>query len=86
MYVLEGSTLGGTFIDRHLAGLPGLSGVRLRAFTPYGDRTGAMWRDFRRATRAHAAGTGDADRVVRAACDTFAALADWVGADRRLRV
>jgi heme oxygenase len=83
MYVLEGATLGGMVIDRHLTGLPALSGVRLRAFTPYGARTGAMWRDLRRATRAHAAGAGDAERVVQAACDTFAGLADWVGADRR---
>ena len=51
MYVLEGSTLGGTFIDRHLTGLPGLAGVRLRAFSPYGAETGAMWHAFRRATR-----------------------------------
>jgi heme oxygenase len=78
MYVLEGSTLGGTFIDRHLAGLPDLSGVRLRAFSPYGDRTGAMWAAYRRATREHVASGGDPDRLVDAACDTFAALGEWV--------
>lgn len=85
MYVLEGATLGGTFIDRHLATLPALAGVRLRAFTPYGPRTGAMWHAYRSATRAHTAGAGDADRVVGAACDTFATLADWVSADPRER-
>jgi heme oxygenase len=84
MYVLEGATLGGTLIDRHLSTLPALSGVRLRAFSPYGDRTGAMWQAFRRVTRAHTATAGDADRVVGAACDTFAALARWVGARRRV--
>ena len=78
MYVLEGATLGGAFIDRHLSDLPALTGVRLRAFTPYGERTGAMWHAYRRAARAHTTGAGDADRVVRAACDTFAALASWV--------
>jgi heme oxygenase (biliverdin-IX-beta and delta-forming) len=85
MYVLEGATLGGTFIDRHLSTLPSLSGVRLRAFSPYGERTGAMWHAYRGATRAHVAASGDADRVVDAACDTFATLADWVGGDRRDR-
>ena len=80
MYVLEGSTLGGTFIDRHLAGLPALSGVRLRAFSPDGERTGAMWAAYRRATREHVAAGGDAERVVEAAQTTFAALADRVGA------
>jgi heme oxygenase len=79
LYVLEGATLGGTFIDRHLSTLPALSGVRLRAFTPYGERTGAMWHAYRTATRAHAATAGDADRVVDAARDTFATLAHWVG-------
>jgi heme oxygenase (biliverdin-IX-beta and delta-forming) len=78
LYVLEGSTLGGTSIDRHLATLPDLSGgVRLRAFSPYGEDTGAMWHAFRRATRAHVAGGGDAGRVVGAARTTFAVLADW---------
>jgi heme oxygenase len=80
MYVLEGATLGGTFIDRHLAALPALAGVRLRAFSPYGAETGAMWQAFRRTTRAHASDGGDADRVVHAACDTFTALARWIGA------
>ena len=80
LYVLEGATLGGTFIDRHLAALPALAGVRLRAFSPYGERTGAMWHAFRRWTRAHVAGPGDADRVVAAARETFAILAAWVGA------
>lgn len=90
MYVLEGSTLGGTFIDRHLAHLPALSGVRLRAFSPYGERTAAMWHSYRKATRAHVAAGGDAGRVVDAASETFAALAGWVddpravGASHRL--
>jgi heme oxygenase len=78
MYVLEGSTLGGTFIDRHLATLPGLAGgPRLHAFSPYGADTGAMWAAFRRFTRAHVEDRGDAGRVVAAACSTFAVLADW---------
>ena len=51
LYVLEGSTLGGAFIDRHLATVPELSGLRLRAFSPYGPETGAMWQGFRRAAR-----------------------------------
>jgi heme oxygenase (biliverdin-IX-beta and delta-forming) len=78
LYVLEGSTLGGTFIDRHLTGLPSLGeGVRVRAFSPYGGETGAMWHAYRQATREHVAAGGDARRVVAAARETFAALADW---------
>ena len=78
LYVLEGSTLGGTFIDRHLSGLPSLGdGVRVRAFSPYGGETGAMWHAYRQATREHVATGGDPRRVVAAARETFAALQDW---------
>jgi heme oxygenase len=77
MYVLEGSTLGGIFIDRHLSGLPGLAGTQIRAFSPYGSETGAMWAAFRRATRARVARGGDAGAMLAAARTTFASLADW---------
>jgi len=77
MYVLEGSTLGGTVIDRHLAGLPQFAGVRLRSFSPYGDETGAMWHRFRRSVRDRVAAGGDAEVMVGAARDTFGALAAW---------
>lgn len=77
MYVLEGSTLGGVLIGRHLAGLPGLAGVPIRAFSPYGSETGAMWAAFRRATRARVADGGDAGTMLAAARATFADLAGW---------
>ena len=77
MYVLEGSTLGGVFIDRHLATLPELAGVAIRAFSPYGSETGAMWAAFRRATRARAADGGDVATLLAAARATFGDLADW---------
>jgi heme oxygenase len=77
LYVLEGSTLGGTFIDRHLAGLPGLGGIRLHAFSPYGSETGAMWHAFRRAIRSRVAQGGDPDVMLDAAAGTFRSLAAW---------
>jgi len=78
LYVLEGSTLGGTFISRHLAALPALGqDVRLHAFSPYGTETGAMWHAYRRVARARVAAGGDAARLVGAAGSTFAALAAW---------
>ena len=80
LYVLEGSSLGGVFIDRHLATLPQLGSTgRLTCFSPYGEQTGAMWHAFRTVTRAHVAAGGDADRVVDAARQTFRALASWCG-------
>ncbi len=77
LYVLEGSSLGGVFIDRHLASLPQLAGGRLSSFSPYGEQTGAMWRALRTVTRERVAAGGDADRVVDAARQTFGALARW---------
>ena len=77
LYVLEGSTLGGVFIDRHLAALPALAGVSVRSFSPYGGETGAMWAAFRRTTRARVSAGGDADAVLASARATFAGLADW---------
>lgn len=77
MYVLEGSTLGGVFIDRHLAGLPELAGVTVRSFSPYGQDTGAMWAGFRRTTRARVTAGGDPAAMLAAARTTFAGLADW---------
>lgn len=77
LYVLEGSTLGGTFIDRHLASLPHLAGVRIRAFSPYGGDTGAMWAAFRRVARERVAAGGNADAMVDSARHTFRALAAW---------
>ena len=78
LYVLEGATLGGTFIARHLATLPTLGpDVRLGAFSPYGTETGAMWHAFRRVTRDRVAAGGDPARLVAAARATFAVLADW---------
>jgi heme oxygenase len=81
LYVLEGSSLGGVFIDRHLATLPQLAGAgRLSSFSPYGEQTGAMWHGFRSVTRERVAAGGDADRVVGAARETFGALARWCAA------
>lgn len=77
LYVLEGSTLGGVFIDRHLSGLPELADVTLRAFSPYGSETGAMWASFRRETRARITDGGDTGTVLAAARTTFGDLAGW---------
>lgn len=47
LYVLEGSTLGGQYIRRHVArtlGLDATSGCAF--FTGYGENTGRLWREF----------------------------------------
>ena len=48
MYVMEGSTLGGQYIARHLEERLGLTqGEGDAYFRGYGDRTGEMWRAFK---------------------------------------
>lgn len=81
-YVLEGSTLGGQLILRHLkrhfADAPVGSFAFFRA---YGDEAGPMWRAFGQALTAAAAqaASGDFDaRVVRGAQDTFDTFGTWL--------
>ncbi len=77
LYVLEGSSLGGQVINASLAARDGaLSVVRLRGLSPYGDRTGAMWRDYRRIVATWP--VEDADVVVASAVETFVGLEAWV--------
>ncbi len=46
MYVLEGATLGGQILRRHFAEKFGLNERGCTFFSGYGDRTGAMWKQF----------------------------------------
>jgi len=47
LYVMEGSTLGGTMIAKKLEGNPHFSGKTFPYFRCYGERTGSMWKNFR---------------------------------------
>ena len=82
LYVLEGSTLGGQLIARHLAetlGLGPTSGAG--GLVPHGADTGGLWRDFKRLLDEVAAqGRIDPDAVVSAARFAFATLDRWVAA------
>lgn len=82
MYVIEGSTLGGQFIIRHLAGTPGIPPQATRYFSGYGPRTGEMWQTFRAEAAQHVA-AGEHDQTVYAAKETFRSICQWFGeADR----
>lgn len=76
LYVMEGSALGGQVLvpqlSRHL-GLRPDHGARY--FHGFGERTGAMWREFRQLAQQHA-GTDEASQAdaLRGAAQTFEAL------------
>ncbi|GAA4048264.1 biliverdin-producing heme oxygenase [Hymenobacter glaciei] len=74
MYVLEGSSLGGQVIARHLAA----AGIEGRSFfAGRAERTGPLWKQFGQLLEA-AAAAEDADAVVASAILTFQTLAAWL--------
>lgn len=77
MYVVEGATLGGQIVSRHLAVALGIEPGRGTAFFgSYGAEVGPMWRRFGDALAAHA-GFEDG-RIVAAAQETFERLHRWI--------
>jgi heme oxygenase len=79
-YVLEGATLGGQIISRHLAARLGIlaeSGGRF--FHGYGDRTADMWKTFTAHVRSFDESAGKEDDIVAAAVVTFRSLRSWCG-------
>ncbi len=78
LYVVEGATLGGQFISKHLSALLGVGPQNGGAFfTGYGSQTGERWREFRSFCEAYASGGQDQDQIVEGARDTFQKLAAW---------
>ncbi len=78
LYVLEGATLGGQIITRHVRDRLGVtpeSGGRF--FHGYGERAGEMWQVFRAALTAFATTEQRQDEIVLAAAATFRTLHRW---------
>jgi heme oxygenase len=80
LYVLEGATLGGQLVRRHVARRLGLTpATGLAFFSAYGDAVGPMWREYQdRLAEAVARGACAPDQVVDAARDTFDAFTGWL--------
>lgn len=78
LYVLEGASLGGQVITRHVRSALGITpGAGGLFFHGYGERTGEMWRSFRGALAAFAGSSGADDRIVASAIATFRKLRLW---------
>jgi heme oxygenase len=78
LYVMEGATLGGQFISRHVRQVLGVaSETGGRFFHGYGERTGNMWETFRTALDAFATTQTTQDQVVVTAVQTFRTLRAW---------
>ena len=77
LYVLEGSTLGGRVISRHVQSRLG-SDVPRAFLDAYGSRTGERWQAFR-AALAGAPRNRDVDaRIIAGARATFEAFTAWL--------
>jgi heme oxygenase len=83
MYVLEGASLGGVLISRHIrATLNVTPEAGGKFFYGYGEQTGAMWHDFRSAISAFSIESADHDAVVASARATFETLQRWCEGNR----
>ncbi len=78
LYVLEGSTLGGQVIGRHIAGLHGFSGDGLAYYRAHGAAAGPMWATLRGRLETYAADPSAEAALTAAAVTTFAAMRAWL--------
>jgi heme oxygenase (biliverdin-IX-beta and delta-forming) len=79
LYVLEGSTLGGALISKHIKKVLGLTAEHGCAFfCSYGKNVGSMWRIFTRTLEAYVSHYHEENIIIDAACETFAALSQWL--------
>ena len=81
LYVLEGATLGGQIISRHLKKNLALDEDRGCAFFySYGDAVGLMWKSFRETLTSHCSRRGrtEEEQLVKSACETFVSLDYWL--------
>jgi heme oxygenase len=79
LYVIEGATLGGQIVTRHLHACLGLTPRSGGAFfSGYAERTGSHWKAFGVHLCAFAEDSGHEDEIVSAANDTFETLDRWL--------
>jgi heme oxygenase len=78
MYVMEGSTLGGQLIARHVERVLGLSeGHGSAYFRGHGTRTGTMWKEFCEVLQVRVPDS-EAEAVIAAAKEMFTVFGSWM--------
>lgn len=83
MYVIEGSTLGGQYVARHIErvlGLPPAFGDAY--FRGYGELTGTMWIEFRAVLEQIS--DDDSDLLIQAAKMVFRDFREWMSGSKEL--
>lgn len=79
MYVLEGATLGGQVVVRHLCGRLAITGGDA-FFSSYREQVGGMWRAFCKRLESASGDQPTRSIIIDSACATFAALDAWIDA------
>jgi heme oxygenase len=83
LYVLEGATLGGQFIQRHLQTTLGLTPSQgLSFFCSYGDGVGTMWQAYMQFAALAADTPEKQDAIATAAVETFVCFEQWLSMER----
>jgi len=78
LYVLEGASLGGQIISRHVEKRFGYTASHGASFfNGYGARTGEMWMTFRRAVDACGTEAEPREEMIAGALATFVAFREW---------
>lgn len=79
LYVIEGATLGGQIITRHLEANLGLTPLAGAAFFGgYGARTGSQWKAYCAMLQANAGESSCQDDILVSANQTFETLGQWL--------
>ncbi|QRR02126.1 biliverdin-producing heme oxygenase [Dyadobacter sandarakinus] len=79
MYVLEGSTLGGRVIYKHVQQHLGLTCEHGASyFCGYGPQTGSMWKAFVSRLTAYADSPEKAGKIIESATQTFTLIDNWL--------
>lgn len=75
LYVMEGSTMGGTIIAKMLSKQADIQPEMLTFFNGYGEQNLPMWQSFIKALNEHAA--NNEEQIVKAANETFSRMEEW---------
>lgn len=79
LYVIEGATLGGQIVTRHLQAHLGVTPQTGGAFfSGYAEHTGSQWKAFGLHLNAFSQAAGDDDDIVAGAIETFETLDRWL--------
>lgn len=79
MYVIEGSTLGGRVLFKHIHQTLGLTSENGASyFWGYGPQTGILWKSFIAALTGFAVEKDESEKIIESAVQTFANIDNWL--------